>query len=646
MHKTDRITQLRTVDQAADAGSQVFGMLFEREDNPLPSSKINKTRLIAFYHKAYWRPALDGYHIGGALHYLGWKKKTKDGEDKFFESPIQTMKSDAEIEADPYKFSASHRYSIKTKLESRVTGHKQDKDTYISVGSFWGNATSRTIDFVREVDRIVIDIDGPDHRVLTAKEKKKISKEVQAVIGKADFVVDSGCGIQIHYLFERRQDIYAIQVAYNKIVDEMCKAAESAITLDGCSVDRLLMNSYYRLPGTYNTRSKSVAKVIEYNDLKRLAFENLALRFGIAAIQPYVKKEPVKREKTSSETGSEKRYKSYYAQLEHDYKLIAKACGTEGFRNCMIYYYSYNIQCAVKDSAVLQAKAEALNSLFSKPLAPSEIRETVQSAIREYEKHGRTFSFSSQLSKIGLSAADIGELDLWSPLTDDDRVERQKESKRKHNAKRKAQRHEEKQEVIDEVLQMSAEGLSKSEISRRTGLSRNTVIKYIAHSESTDSSEFEGCAKIDDTNTGRVGAEGACVLPDSIDLYSDEVYSISSYAFQVSSDVPFHQRRKVENAAAGKGFGYGLFNSKSAYANTISARYYKDGSEILIEQKGKNPRRLTPREAARLQGFPEEFVIPVSDTQAYRQFGNSVAVPVVHAIAEQIVKILDDSHKQ
>ena len=89
-----------------------------------------------------------------------------------------------------------------------------------------------------------------------------------------------------------------------------------------------------------------------------------------------------------------------------------------------------------------------------------------------------------------------------------------------------------------------------------------------------------------------------------------------------------------------------MFNSKSAYANTISARYYKDGSEILIEQKGKNPRRLTPREAARLQGFPEEFVIPVSDTQAYRQFGNSVAVPVVHAIAEQIVKILDDSHKQ
>lgn len=102
-----------------------------------------------------------------------------------------------------------------------------------------------------------------------------------------------------------------------------------------------------------------------------------------------------------------------------------------------------------------------------------------------------------------------------------------------------------------------------------------------------------------------------------------------------------HQRRKKENKIKGKGFGYSLFNEDSVYTNTISARYYKDGSEILIEQKGKNPRKLTPREAARLQGFPEEYIIPVSDTQAYKQFGNSVAVPVIHAIATQIIKVLD-----
>ena len=72
-------------------------------------------------------------------------------------------------------------------------------------------------------------------------------------------------------------------------------------------------------------------------------------------------------------------------------------------------------------------------------------------------------------------------------------------------------------------------------------------------------------------------------------------------------------------------------------ARTLSARYYKDGSEILIEQYNKNPRRLTPRECARLQGFPDDFIIPVSDTQAYKQFGNSVVVPLMANVAQLVV---------
>lgn len=104
-----------------------------------------------------------------------------------------------------------------------------------------------------------------------------------------------------------------------------------------------------------------------------------------------------------------------------------------------------------------------------------------------------------------------------------------------------------------------------------------------------------------------------------------------------------HQRRKIQNKKNGKGFGYRLFNADSPYTSTISARYYKDGSEILIEQKGENPRKVTPREAARLQGFPEKFIIPVSDTQAYKEFGNSVAVPVVMAVAKQILNVLDNT---
>jgi DNA (cytosine-5)-methyltransferase 1 len=102
-----------------------------------------------------------------------------------------------------------------------------------------------------------------------------------------------------------------------------------------------------------------------------------------------------------------------------------------------------------------------------------------------------------------------------------------------------------------------------------------------------------------------------------------------------------HQRRLEEHRARGNGFGYSIFNSKSTHTSTISARYYKDGSEILIAQRNKNPRKITPREAARLQGFPESFRIPVSDAQAYRQFGNSVAVPVVSAIAKRMVNLLN-----
>lgn len=88
-----------------------------------------------------------------------------------------------------------------------------------------------------------------------------------------------------------------------------------------------------------------------------------------------------------------------------------------------------------------------------------------------------------------------------------------------------------------------------------------------------------------------------------------------------------------KHKAKGNGFGFGLVTPDNI-SRTLSARYYKDGSEILVSQgKGKNPRRLTPRECARLMGYDDGFRIPVSDTQAYKQFGNSVAVPVFREVA-------------
>lgn len=122
---------------------------------------------------------------------------------------------------------------------------------------------------------------------------------------------------------------------------------------------------------------------------------------------------------------------------------------------------------------------------------------------------------------------------------------------------------------------------------------------------------------------------------DILEESPDEKYTISDQLWIG------HQRRKVENAKNGKGFGFGLVTPESPYTNTISARYYKDGSEILIDcGNGKNPRKLTHREAASLQGFPDSFVLNKSGTQAYKQFGNSVSVPVISAIASKIAEIV------
>lgn len=95
----------------------------------------------------------------------------------------------------------------------------------------------------------------------------------------------------------------------------------------------------------------------------------------------------------------------------------------------------------------------------------------------------------------------------------------------------------------------------------------------------------------------------------------------------------------AKHKAAGNGFGFGMAKLDGV-TRTLSARYYKDGSEILIPQDGKNPRRLTPRECARLMGFEDHRPIVVSDMQAYKQFGNAVCPPVAEAVGRQVVKAL------
>lgn len=122
-------------------------------------------------------------------------------------------------------------------------------------------------------------------------------------------------------------------------------------------------------------------------------------------------------------------------------------------------------------------------------------------------------------------------------------------------------------------------------------------------------------------------------IKDILEPKPDSRYTLTEKLWNYLQDY------SAKHKAKGNGFGYGLVDLEGI-TRTMSARYYKDGAEILIPQKGKIPRRLTPRESARLQGFPDEFIIPVSDTQAYKQFGNSVTVPLIQAVGKSIVKQL------
>lgn len=125
------------------------------------------------------------------------------------------------------------------------------------------------------------------------------------------------------------------------------------------------------------------------------------------------------------------------------------------------------------------------------------------------------------------------------------------------------------------------------------------------------------------------------VIADILEEVVDDKYTLTDNLWT------YLQNYAAKHKAAGNGFGYGIA-PLDGVSRTLSARYHKDGSEILIRQEGKNPRRLTPRECARLQGFPDTFTIPVSDTQAYRQFGNSVVVPLMADVARLIIEKLNE----
>ncbi len=144
---------------------------------------------------------------------------------------------------------------------------------------------------------------------------------------------------------------------------------------------------------------------------------------------------------------------------------------------------------------------------------------------------------------------------------------------------------------------------------------------------------------------GKIGIN-KIILPNDLNIKTslfniletkvDDKYTISNKLWEG------HKIRKVKNLNKGYGFGYKIFDENSEYVSTLSRRYYKDGSEILIKQNNKNPRKLTPREVSRLQGFPDNFILNKSDIETYKQMGNAVSINVSR---EVIRKIYDDWQK-
>jgi len=128
--------------------------------------------------------------------------------------------------------------------------------------------------------------------------------------------------------------------------------------------------------------------------------------------------------------------------------------------------------------------------------------------------------------------------------------------------------------------------------------------------------------------------ENSLKVRDILETSVDKKYTLTDHLWQYLQDYA------AKHKAKGNGFGYGLVDL-DGITRTLSARYYKDGSEILIPQEDRNPRRLTPRECARLQGYDDSFIISVSDTQAYKQFGNSIVVPLIKSVADKMIDSLE-----
>ena len=404
-----------------------------------------------------------------------------------------------------------------------MSKNKSYRSTYISLAQYYGgNGTkrkikegrlspafddsrptvSRSIASIHSIDRIVIDIDPGNHFIsFNDGQIRLITDIVSDYHIIPDFIISSGHGIQIVFLFVPVSYVTKrFSRKYDEVVASISEELSSMLSeyLD-VQIDRLKVNSVYRLPGSYNYTAGTKANVIVSNfseDAVRKTFNDFCDAVAVPVFQnglhaPKNIKKAADDEFTAAKERVSESNEKFLQKMTHDYKVMAMYISKEasepvGWRNTLLYCYARNIMQAVSNRHVVLSCALNINESCERPLSESEVRIICRHAETDYKKNPRVYSFESQLNwlkKHSRVFRGIPTDRFFLPIDEAHRQEHKKQSIQKaHKAeteRRKEDRRQSKAEKIEEVKLLYSEGKNVMDIHNLTGFSRTTIYKYL-----------------------------------------------------------------------------------------------------------------------------------------------------------------------
>lgn len=386
-------------------------------------------------------------------------------------------------------------------IAKAVAKNRNKHTTYISMGGYLATAKSTNdLDKIICLDRIVVDIDPCDHKNIFSHDQKELLIDVLTYYHIApNFIIDSGHGLQAVFLFEPESHVnQSFRRTYNRAVKNICDELNNLISeYVDVKIDKLTVNSLYRLPGTYNATAGRYAEVIyaafDITD-KRVSFSELCDELDVPLIKKGVNKSPSLKKSSVSESSKDvsaenNRFDSFVSNLKHDYiTLIHKFRIGEGCRNSVLYCFARNIQKAYRNQSIVLNIVDDLNHFFEVPLPLSEVRTICKSAHKDYTEKGKIYSFISQIEFIErhtnlILSLDMDQSDYKLPISLEAKEQRniasKKAARERYRKKLKETRRAAKSDRISKIIQMHKSGIPKKQIARLTGVSIITVRKYI-----------------------------------------------------------------------------------------------------------------------------------------------------------------------